>query len=175
MAASLVKLLYSAPNGDCWTLCRDSAGKLLVCHQPNEASGGWATETAVDLFLSFGGHGPESQALREALADLGQGAHAHERNGELSAEDADSCHGRLEMLSLDAGAPCPKIFSTSYLRPQSCRKEKQSDRSLQSSCMASMTVPVMWGNHGRYRSRIAWEVRNCDRRQCVCTFSSGAP
>jgi hypothetical protein len=102
MAASLVKLLYSAPNWDCSTLCRDSAGKLLVWHQPNEASGGRATETAVDLFLPFGGHGPESQALREALADLGQGAHAHERNGELSAEDAD----RLPRALGDAVARC---------------------------------------------------------------------
>jgi hypothetical protein len=43
----------------------------------------------VDLFLSSGGHGPEYQALREALADLGHGAQAHERKGELSPEAAD--------------------------------------------------------------------------------------
>ena len=43
----------------------------------------------MDLFLSSGRHGPEYQALREALADLGHGAQAHERNGELSAEAAD--------------------------------------------------------------------------------------
>jgi hypothetical protein len=89
MAASLVKELYNAPNGDSWTLCMDLAGKLVVCHQPNVPSGGQAIEIGVDLFLSSGGHGPEYQALREALADLGHGAQAHERKGELSAEAAD--------------------------------------------------------------------------------------
>jgi hypothetical protein len=79
MAASLVKDLYYSPNGDRWTLCRDSAGKLVVCHQPNEASGGQANEAAVDAFLSFGRHGPEYQALRDALADLGLGPQVPDR------------------------------------------------------------------------------------------------
>jgi hypothetical protein len=89
MAASLVKDLYYSPNGDRWTLCRDSAGKLVVCHHPNEASGGQPNEAAVDVFLSFGGHGPEYQALRDALADLGHGPQAHERREELSADATD--------------------------------------------------------------------------------------
>src|SRR3954463_16110285 len=57
MAASLIKDLYYSPNGDRWSLCRDVAGKLVVSHQPSDASGGHASETAVELFLSFGGHG----------------------------------------------------------------------------------------------------------------------
>ena len=89
MAASLVKDLYCSPNGDRWTLCRDSAGKLVVCHQPNEESGGHASEAAVDVFLSLGGHGPEYQALRDVLADLGHGPQAHDRKGELSADATD--------------------------------------------------------------------------------------
>src|SRR6267142_2203849 len=89
MAASLVKELYNAPNGDSWTLCMDLAGKLVVCHQPNIATGAPATEIGVDLFLSSGGHGPEYQALREALADLGCDAQVHERKGELSTEAAE--------------------------------------------------------------------------------------
>ena len=79
MAASLVKELYCSPNGDRWTLCRDSAGELVVSHQPNQASGGQASETEVNVFLSFGGHGPEYQALTEALADLGLGPQVPDR------------------------------------------------------------------------------------------------
>jgi hypothetical protein len=89
MAASLIKDLYYSPNGDRWSLCRDVAGKLVVSHQPSDASGGHASETAVELFLSFGGHGPEYQALRDALAELGQSALANERRGELRAEVTD--------------------------------------------------------------------------------------
>jgi hypothetical protein len=89
MAASLIKQLYNAPNGDRWTLCTDAAGKFVVCHQPNEASGGQASETEVELFLSFGGQGPEYQALREALAVLAHRAVALERKGELSGEAMD--------------------------------------------------------------------------------------
>jgi hypothetical protein len=89
MAASLVKDLYYSPNGDRWTLCRDSAGKLVVCHRPNEASGGHASEAAVDVFLSLDGHGPEYQALRDALAELGDGPQPQDRKGELSADATD--------------------------------------------------------------------------------------
>jgi hypothetical protein len=89
MATSLVEELYNSPNGDRWTLCRNSSGTLVVCHQPNEASGGHARETEVNLFLSFGGHGPEYQALREALVVLGHGVQADERKGELSVEARD--------------------------------------------------------------------------------------
>jgi hypothetical protein len=72
-AASLIKDLYYSPNGDRWALCRDAAGKLVVSHHPNEASGGQASEADVKMFVFVGGHGPEYQALREALADLGLG------------------------------------------------------------------------------------------------------
>jgi hypothetical protein len=89
MATSLVKDLYYSPNGDRWTLCRDSAGKLVVCHQPNETSGGHASEAAVDVFLSFDGQGPEYQALRDALADLGHGAQTREIKEELSGDATD--------------------------------------------------------------------------------------
>jgi hypothetical protein len=89
MAASLVKDLYYSPNGDRWTLCRDSAGKFVVYHQPNEASGGHASVAAVDVFLSFGGQGQEYQALRDALADLGHGAQALEIEEELSGDATD--------------------------------------------------------------------------------------
>jgi phage terminase Nu1 subunit (DNA packaging protein) len=89
MAASLVKELYNAPNGDRWTLCRDAAGKLVVFHQPNEASGGQASETDVNLFLAVGGRGPEYQALTKALADVDQGTQVHERKEQIPAEAMD--------------------------------------------------------------------------------------
>jgi hypothetical protein len=95
MTASLVKELYNAPNGDRWTLCRDSAGKLVVCHQPNVSSGGQASATEVDLFLSRGGQGPEYRALREAVADLHHRTELPEKKGELSADAAEKLSGAL--------------------------------------------------------------------------------
>jgi hypothetical protein len=104
MAASPIKVLYNAPNGDRWILCRDAAAKLVVSHQPNEASGGQASETAVDIFLSLRGHGPEYQALRDALADLGHGAQAREVKEELSRE-------AMERLSRALGQAVARTWS----------------------------------------------------------------
>jgi hypothetical protein len=70
MTVSLVKELYNSPNGDRWVLCKDSSGKLVVSHHPNNASGGRPSEIGVDVFLSQGGHGPEHQALVDTLASL---------------------------------------------------------------------------------------------------------
>ena len=68
MTASLVKELYHSPNGDRWVLNRDVSGKLIVSHHPNITSGGQVSEIEVEAFLARGGHGPEHQALVEALA-----------------------------------------------------------------------------------------------------------
>jgi hypothetical protein len=89
MAASLVKELYNAPNGDRWSLCKDVAGKLVVSHQPNEASGGQASVIDVNLFLSFRRNGPEHQALKEALADLGLGPQVPDRKDQTSVDAMD--------------------------------------------------------------------------------------
>jgi hypothetical protein len=70
MTISVVQELYNSPNGDRWALCRGEAGKLVVSHQPNQASGGRGTEIDVRVFLSQGGRGPEHQALIAALAKL---------------------------------------------------------------------------------------------------------
>jgi hypothetical protein len=69
-----IKELHISPNGDRWTLCRNSAGNLTVSHQPNLASGGRVSENDVTNFLSKGGQGPEHQALLQALAELGMHA-----------------------------------------------------------------------------------------------------
>jgi hypothetical protein len=67
LAASLLKELYSSPNGDRWALSQDPDGKLVVTHHPNKASGGRPSEVGVDVFLAHGGQGPEYQALLDAL------------------------------------------------------------------------------------------------------------
>jgi hypothetical protein len=62
------EVVYRSSNGDRWTLVRDPAtGRQRVRHEPNEASGGRATEKDVDEFLSVAGSGPEFTALRALL------------------------------------------------------------------------------------------------------------
>src|ERR1700751_854348 len=62
--------LYFSPNGDRWLLGRRPGGELIVCHFPNQASGGAFSETDVDVFLRQDPQGPEHQALVTALATL---------------------------------------------------------------------------------------------------------
>jgi hypothetical protein len=62
--------LYFSPNGDRWLLGRRPGGELVVCHFPNQASGGAFSETDVDVFLRQDPHGPEHQALVTVLATL---------------------------------------------------------------------------------------------------------
>jgi hypothetical protein len=57
MTTSTARELYASPNGDRWALARNRDGELVVCHQPNRASGGVVSEIPVDVFLSHGGQG----------------------------------------------------------------------------------------------------------------------
>ena len=67
MALSITQI-YRSSNGDRWSLVRDSeTGHAFVRHEPNASSGGRATDTDVDDFLSIDGHGPEFAALRRLL------------------------------------------------------------------------------------------------------------
>jgi hypothetical protein len=60
--------IYRSSNGDCWKLVRDtSTGRVIVRHEPNQASGGSMTDTDVEDFLKIGGSGPEFTALRRLL------------------------------------------------------------------------------------------------------------
>ncbi len=60
--------IYRSSNGDRWELLRDTeTGAVVVRHTPNPASGGRATDTSVDDFLSVDGSGPEYAALRRLL------------------------------------------------------------------------------------------------------------
>jgi hypothetical protein len=64
-------LIYASSNGDCWYLVRDAdPERLSVRHQPNQASGGQPTVTGIDAFLAEG-HGPQHEALRRHLEQLG--------------------------------------------------------------------------------------------------------
>jgi len=74
MTSVRIKELYLSPNGDRWTLCRNSAGSFTVSHQPNTSSGGRASETELTNFLSKARHGPEHQALLQVLTALGMHA-----------------------------------------------------------------------------------------------------
>jgi hypothetical protein len=64
----LIDDFYRSSNGDRWQLLRDTAsGHRVVRHEPNLASGGPVTETAVEEFLDRTGSSPENMALRELL------------------------------------------------------------------------------------------------------------
>jgi hypothetical protein len=60
--------IYRSSNGDRWKLLRDtSTGRVVVRHEPNQASGGNVTDTDVEDFLKIEGPGPEFAALRRVL------------------------------------------------------------------------------------------------------------
>lgn len=60
--------LYRSPNGDRWSLMRDSESThRFVRHEANPSSGGHITDVALDDFLSMGGSGPEFAALHRLL------------------------------------------------------------------------------------------------------------
>ena len=74
MTSESIRELYVSPNGDRWSLCRNSAGSFMVSHRPNASSGGQASQTEVANFLASGSRGPEHQALLHALTELGMHA-----------------------------------------------------------------------------------------------------
>ena len=61
------ELYRSAPNGDRWSLVRDTA---CIEHEPNASSGGQTTCIEIGNFLARGGHGPEHQALLRLIGSL---------------------------------------------------------------------------------------------------------
>lgn len=66
--ATDMQQLYASSNGDRWFLFQNLAtGRATVRHEPAVSSGGLATDTDADVFLSRGGDAPEQQALRRHL------------------------------------------------------------------------------------------------------------
>jgi hypothetical protein len=65
---------YRSSNGDQWFLVEGpGAAQMFIRHQPNRASGGQAATMTVKEFLSEG-HGPQHEALRRLLHDVGKEA-----------------------------------------------------------------------------------------------------
>ena len=61
-------LIYESTNGDSWFLTRDPAtGAAAVMHSPNQQSGGQASYSEIEKFLSDGASAPEHQALRQLI------------------------------------------------------------------------------------------------------------
>jgi hypothetical protein len=111
--STLVKVLYSSPNGDTWSLFRDGADKLLVSHAPNRASGGQPSFTAVEEFLARGGDGPEHHALQEALSGFDIGIDGSVERSELSDQ-------MIERLCCALGQAVGRHWST---LPQSLQQD----------------------------------------------------
>ena len=65
------RVLYQSANGDRWLLVRGGGqGGVVVRHEPNEASGGAASELGVGAFLAQGGHGPQHAELERLIGTL---------------------------------------------------------------------------------------------------------
>ena len=65
------ELYRSGPNGDRWSLVRESAsGHVFIEHEPNISSGGQTSRMEIGDFLAHGGHGPEQQALLHLIGTL---------------------------------------------------------------------------------------------------------
>jgi hypothetical protein len=62
--------LYTSSNGDRWCLVRDTAGRVLIRHEPNLPSGGRTSHIELGAFLSRGAHGPEHQELLRLIGTL---------------------------------------------------------------------------------------------------------
>jgi hypothetical protein len=71
MALQSRELYRSAPNGDRWSLVRESVSeRVYIEHEPNVSSGGRTTHIEIGDFLAHGGHGPEHQALLRLIGTL---------------------------------------------------------------------------------------------------------
>ena len=63
--------LYTSPNGDRWSLARNSrTGRVFIRHKANLPSGGQVTDIEIGDFLSEGRGHPEHQALLQLIGTL---------------------------------------------------------------------------------------------------------
>jgi hypothetical protein len=105
VTTSIVQELYHSSNGDRWALAKDSSGRLLVVHHPNQSSGGRCSEISLDVFLSRAGHGPEQQALLRALMSSDLGDNTNNMHQKLLAETT-------ELLSRALGKAVARCWSS---------------------------------------------------------------
>jgi len=67
------ELYRSGPNGDRWSLVRDTnSGRVFIEHKPNISSGGQTSNMEIGDFLAHGGQGPEHQALLRLIGTLAE-------------------------------------------------------------------------------------------------------
>ena len=65
------EIYRSAPNGDRWSLVRETASEWVVIeHEPNASSGGQTMHIEIGDFLMHGEHGPEHEALLRLIGTL---------------------------------------------------------------------------------------------------------
>ncbi len=65
------ELYRSAPNDDRWSLVREDASqRIFIEHEPNQSSGGRASQIEIEDFLAHGPRGPEHQALLRLIGSL---------------------------------------------------------------------------------------------------------
>lgn len=65
------ELYRSGPNGDAWSLTRETeSGRVFIEHKPNTSSGGQTSHMEIGDFLAHAGHGPEHQALLRLIGTL---------------------------------------------------------------------------------------------------------
>ncbi len=65
------ELYRSGPNGDQWSLVRETkSGRVFIEHKPNISSGGQTSHMEIGDFLAHGGGGPEHQALLRLIGTL---------------------------------------------------------------------------------------------------------
>jgi hypothetical protein len=64
------EIYRSAPNGDRWSLVRETASdRVVIEHEPNASSGGQTTQLEIGDFLVHG-YGPEHQVLLRLIGTL---------------------------------------------------------------------------------------------------------
>lgn len=63
------RLIHASENGDRWWL-RRTEHAVAILHEPNAASGGRTSETALGAFLREGAAGPEHRALLDLIGTL---------------------------------------------------------------------------------------------------------
>jgi hypothetical protein len=91
--------LYRSSNGDRWSLIRNHAGRVLVRHQANAASGGHETQLEIGDFLADGELGPEHRELVKLIGTLvydrpePQGTFGHHREPDPSRQEPRSVRG----------------------------------------------------------------------------------
>jgi hypothetical protein len=129
------KELYTSSNGDRWLLVRDpESQEVLIKHEPNAASGGKSSHTAIGEFLRSGARGPEHTALLHLIGTLvgtdnAQPSEPARRNtGQEAALPASSVNPALEMGHQGGRAATDTLSSAQRAEQSRASAKKRWDR-----------------------------------------------